>query len=236
MAEAGFSAVGLERLAFRFEAADIFENYEKEARFLPDLVARDLPAVDIGAARGYFTDRLLKLTSKVIAFEPNPNFFHRIQKFFPSVDARQIALSDTSGTATLRVPKGRAEQPGWGTIHTANDLSDAGAIDVAAYTVQTSSLDQQNLPRIGFLKMDVEGHELNVLRGAEGTLRKYRPAMLIEVSSAARGGAPKDVVTFLHSLNYAVLYLTDNDNLAALGEVTDAFESRNVICVPSQAA
>src|ERR1017187_10148834 len=57
------------------------------------------------------------------------------------------------------------------------------------------------------MKIDVEGAELRLLRGAVEKLRKYRPVLLFEVSEGSlehQGGSPQELLAFLHTENYLI--------------------------------
>ncbi len=69
---------------------------------------------------------------------------------------------------------------------------------------------------VGFIKVDVEGHELDVLRGAEATLRRDRPALLVESEERHRPGAVAAVHGFLGSLGYHG-FMVDDGRLVSLG-------------------
>jgi hypothetical protein len=72
-------------------------------------------------------------------------------------------------------------------------------------------LNENPLVRLDVMKIDVEGAELRLLRGAVETLRKYRPVLLFEVSEASlkhQGGSPRELAAFLNNESY-VIYTFD---------------------------
>jgi hypothetical protein len=72
--------------------------------------------------------------------------------------------------------------------------------------------------RVSFLKCDVEGHELNVFRGAEQLLRRDRPVLLFECEQRHHGGRPiSEVFTYLEGLGYSGRFF-DGLRLAPLAE------------------
>ncbi len=73
---------------------------------------------------------------------------------------------------------------------------------------------------MGFIKIDVEGHELAVLRGAEGLLRACHPALLIEASDEHRPGALESIRAFLEPLGYRG-YVAENGRMRPV-EPSDA--------------
>jgi hypothetical protein len=66
-----------------------------------------------------------------------------------------------------------------------------------ALQVQTQTLDSLGLLDVGFLKIDVEGHELSVLRGADKTIASNRPIVLIESEARHARGAPANVIDLM---------------------------------------
>ena len=75
--------------------------------------------------------------------------------------------------------------------------------------VETRRLDSYDLGKIGFMKIDVEGHEEAVLRGAEQTIMRNRPRLLIEIEERHNPGAIKRVSEYMNSLRYIGTYLSD---------------------------
>jgi FkbM family methyltransferase len=179
-------------------AAGLLAGQEPEAAFLPVLCDPRRVSVDIGANLGGYTRLLRKLSAQVIAYEPNPELAARLDRVFRfsrSVKVRRCALSDTSGVATMRIPSDH----GRSTIEAGNDI---GGREASPVDVETRRLDEEPLGDVAFIKIDVEGHELAVLRGAEGLLRRSRPALLIEASEELRPGALASVRAFLEPLGY----------------------------------
>ena len=179
-------------------AAGLLAGHEPEAAFLPALCDRARVSVDVGANLGGYTLLLRKHSARVIAYEPNPDLATRLERVFRlsrSVEVRRCALSDTSGLAALRVPSDH----GRSTIEAANDI---GGREASPVEVETRRLDEEGLGEVGFIKIDVEGHELAVLRGAEGILRRCQPALLIEASEELVPGALVAIQAFLEPLGY----------------------------------
>jgi FkbM family methyltransferase len=168
---------------------------EPELALLPHLVDPGKVAIDVGANIGDFLDVLARHASRAIAFEPNPVCLAHLRaielKHCTIVD---VALSDRSGTATLKVPVEEAEVTGLGTIEAANRSFAATASGLRSYEVRTARLDEvigeqlRSGETIGFVKIDVEGHEHAVLEGARATIERHRPIVMVETEY--RHGAP----------------------------------------------
>src|SRR5262245_6830284 len=162
--ERALDKAGFVRMALRVRAANWIEA---EAGLLPWLVDRERIAIDVGAADGFYSWHLKRLARDVIAFEPNPRSAAGLRRMAPHLDVRELALSNTKGSTILRIPiSGRVAASGWGTIHVGNDFSEISPDALESFTVQTVRLDDLELRNVGFLKIDVEGHEKEVLEGA----------------------------------------------------------------------
>lgn len=177
-------------------------NEPHNSRILCSLVGPGSVVVDIGANVGYFT--ILSAwrawpDGRVWAFEPNPNSYRLLAdnitaNGFPAiVERRQLALSDSSGAAALHV------FPGYEATATIRDVPDA-FIDLTRretgrephrIDVATVRLDDEmaGVPEVHVMKIDAEGHEPAVLRGAMGLIRRSpRLAIVMEFVPAILDG------------------------------------------------
>jgi len=191
---------------------------EPEARLLRRLANRSKLSIDVGAARGTYTAQLVPLSRRVVAFEPVPHFAEDLRKMFSDtaiVQIEQVALSDQSGTCDMRVPKDSFRS----TIESGNQLGYSANVEVIP--VKVSSLDEYSFRNVGFNKIDVEGHELAVLRGASDTIHRERPNVLIEVEKQHRGGSLEDAFGFFRNAGYRGFFL-----LKGKLESLDAFDHR----------
>lgn len=174
--------------------------------------------LDIGANFGSHTILFSHLTGKsgkVIAFEPVSASFEaleetvRIRARFDNIQLSRSAIGNPASAmenAVVNVPGGDFGQASL-------RIQQAGSWeqqrDIAEYPVSIVRLDAeeavQALNRIDFVKVDVEGGELDALRGAERTLTRYQPLLYCEVYekwTKSFGYAPGDLVAFVRSLGY----------------------------------
>lgn len=157
--------------------------------------------IDIGANLGYYTILAADLVGeggKVVAIEPNPEVFRRlaasvaVNGYTSRVDARNIALSDraTTGKADFFVPRG---EPKNGSFLAAGAdkarLSTLGEV----FAVELGALRADRFERVDFIKIDVEGAELGVLRHLAPIMAHHRPKIVCEVNFA-RGYSYDDVI------------------------------------------
>jgi FkbM family methyltransferase len=150
--------------------------------------------VDAGAFIGDHTIAYLekvKAAGCVFAFEPNPKAFQCLIHNCPMAKAFNYGLCSHAGEAFLEL----CENVG------------ASSIGEVGKAIKLMCLDELNLDRLDFIKLDVEGYELKALRGAEGLIDTYRPTMWIEINKGAlekQGAIPKDIFTFLLDYGYEI--------------------------------
>ena len=177
---------------------------EPEMALIPFLADPHRAAIDVGAANGAYLEALIPHAASLVAVEANPEKAHELTRLYGR-QARIIcaAVSSTSGQARLRIPGDR-----WGlaTIAPENDLSGAPAREE---TVTQITLDALGLDPVGFIKIDIEGHELEALRGAAGILARDRPALLIEAEERHRPDAVASIRAFLEPFGYAGFMLDE---------------------------
>lgn len=157
--------------------------------------------IDIGANLGYYTllaADLVGESGRVIAIEPNPEVFRRlaasiaVNGFSARTDARNVALAapDEVGSRRFFIPRGEpkngrfvspGEDPAWLAAH--------GTIG----EVQLGQINPDAFQKVDFIKIDVEGAELDVLRHLRPVFDRFRPKVVCEVNFA-RGYGWDDVV------------------------------------------
>jgi FkbM family methyltransferase len=188
-------------------------NYEPEMELLDVLCDRQQTSVDVGAKLGMYTFRLLRHSSEVVAFEPIPLLAQMLERVFARRRVRIInsALSDQGGRTTMRVPYGSNGEVKFGrsTIESTNPLSHDDVARVEEIDVELKTLDQCNLTGVGFIKVDVEGHELAVLRGARVTLERDRPTLLVEANDHHHPGAVAQLLDLLTPQGYQAFFRRD---------------------------
>jgi FkbM family methyltransferase len=148
-----------------------YPRVEPELARLASYAPRGGTAVDVGAWYGPWTRGLRRIADRVIAVEPTAELARCLTAAFPDVRVIEAVASDHAGTAELFLPSGG---PGVGT----SSLEYGSGTPV---TVARVTLDELDLTDVRFVKLDVEGHELPALRGAERTIRRDRPQLLVEL-------------------------------------------------------
>lgn len=214
---------------------------EMEMHLLTLLCDKNKTSLDIGGAIGVYTANLYDKSANVITFEPIPKNVTWITDMIkytkmPAV-VKQIALSDHSGTAALQMLD---DDTGLSTLESDNDLTKT-AKKVNAINVAVRRLDELELNNIGFIKIDVEGHEAAVLEGGRNTIATYKPNLLVEIEERHKKGAVQHCVSFLESLcyncfcilnkkviPYADFNLSMHQDVNNLGNTEDNFKRKGI--------
>jgi FkbM family methyltransferase len=164
-------------------------------------------AVDVGANKGaylYWLRRAVGASGKVFAYEPQPALARYLQSVcaamkWKNVTVLDCALSNSPGVRMLHVP-GAGVSPG-----ASLEQAVVEACPSHSYECQVDTLDRQlqNAGRVTFLKVDVEGHELQVFRGSAEILSAHEPVILFECEARhLRQQSMEDVFAFLHGFGY----------------------------------
>ena len=211
---------GLKRVAHRFISPKLLKHQialrnwrrgEIEIRYLRQLVSNDKAAIDVGAFLGAYTYFLSKLTPYVHAFEPQQSCCEFLRRAYTKqVTIYDCALSNYEGVVAMR--DGGGKQPNQGASLSSGEKSTArhsAVNNVADVTVRR--LDDFALENIGFIKIDAEGEETNVLEGAAETLRVNRPTLLIEIEQRHRQGDIYDVFRDIEAKGYRGEFIIDNE-------------------------
>lgn len=187
----------------RFGPKDAGVEYDRQTvQIMRRVLVKDSNAIDIGAAWGEMLRPMVKYASfgHHRAFEPLPQFAGKLREDFPNVEVHEVALGDHDGDAEFFFA---VDAPGYsGLRHPAHPS------ETEIFTVQVRKLDNLidlNEP-IALMKIDVEGSELNVLRGGRECLVRHRPVVVFEYWNEIPefGIRTWDIYDFLTRLGYGV--------------------------------
>jgi FkbM family methyltransferase len=173
-------------------------------RYLGDIVQRHDVAIDVGASAGFYSYVMSKHFREVYSFEVNDEMTSNLVAYNPgNIRIIHKGLSSAAGEATLYVPvRGELELTGWASLTPGN------CPDTQVHrekTVELCVLDDFNLERVSLVKIDVEGHEVEVLKGSARTIEQNRPPIIIEVQDKTIG----QVSAFFSKLDYSKRSLQD---------------------------
>jgi FkbM family methyltransferase len=185
-----------------------YRDERTELRALTQALSPDQTAIDVGANKGSYLWSLSRAVpqGRVVAFEPQPALAQYLREACSSAGLTNVTIeeagcSSKTGTLTLAVPGKSESSPG-----ASFEASVAGREDCRLIEVRTYALDDY-FPsadeRIGALKIDVEGHELAVLKGAVRLIADHRPTIVCECEQRhLTAGTVRDVIDFVLSMEY----------------------------------
>jgi len=176
------------------------------------VIPDDAVVFDVGAHAGQFTKLFSRLAPRgiVYAFEPG-SYARAILRVavrasrIRNVAILPLALGERAGVAVLTVPVKTSGSYGFGLAH----LGAGGVPSAEIEAVGVATLDEAvaalGLDRLDFIKADIEGYELRMVRGAKTTLARLKPALLLEIDEprlARAGDTVADLWSELLSLGY----------------------------------
>jgi FkbM family methyltransferase len=204
-----------------------YKKHEPELNELRWLVERSTLAVDVGANKGAYTYALSKLVGKgghVIAIEPIAELSRYLRiactQLSLPVTVEQCCLSSVNGEGELFIPTSELGEflTGLASLNKLDKSSDGEIIKVNLKRLD-DMLKYRKL-RISFIKCDVEGHELEVFRGAIDILKTDRPNLLIEIEQRHSDITIKEHFDFFLAQNYKGFFLDESNDIKSL----DAFD------------
>lgn len=173
--------------------------------FLPHIRQGDVVA-DIGAAIGDHTCAYIQKAGDpklVHAFECNPMMLECLKHNCPQCNIHPVALSDKNEALYF---------------HQDDDNAGGGWVGpyVTPVPVEVVTLDSFGFQKLDFIKMDVEGHEVKVIRGAVETIKRCSPTMILEVRVnflERAGNSMDDLMSLLNELGYSTRMVLPFDML-----------------------
>jgi FkbM family methyltransferase len=177
---------GLDLALFLFGS---FQKYVTNSKFLE--VRDDAVIVDVGANAGFMTLRYAQIASRgwVYAFEPTPSGFARLRRNLelnPELSRRIVAIQSFLSDRAEPHPSITA-YPSWSLRRHPNGQRHPihGGLSERAAGVASVALDdfcsERGIDHIDIIKIDTDGHEIEVLRGARNVIERHRPTIIFEV-------------------------------------------------------
>lgn len=207
--------------------------------FLQKYLAPDSVIIDVGAHAGQFAKLFSALVpdGHVYAFEPGSyalSILEKVKKIhrLHNVTIVPAGLSNEKTTATLYMPVKKSGSMGYGLSHLAKEKSRKEVEESISITTLDDFVQSEQLTKIDFIKADIEGWELKMLQGAETTLKKHRPVLMLEASDKwlrRAGDTRNDLLDFLTQLDYEIY---GQDHKGDIKKVTP--ENGDIVCLPKK--
>ena len=196
------------------------------------VLEEDSSFIDVGCYRGNFLIEANKFapSGAHIGFEPIPEIYTKVIKTLGGVnDIRQLGLSDERGETTFNYVK---SNPLYSGIKKRNYPRKES---IEELVIKVDTLDHQlfQSPRVDLIKIDVEGAELNVLKGGINTITKFNPVIVFEYEQGASdvyGVTPAEIWSFFDKVKYSIYTLKnfiDNPLPLSFSKFTEIYNSND---------
>lgn len=185
-------------LTARYYYNKALDRLEPETAIIGEITQRRRRCLDVGANVGLYTYRFAQLFESVESFEPIPACARIIASSERSnVRLHNLALSNRQGRANLSIPvTGGPEATALASL--SNEFPEADLL-----SVELRTLDSFGFTEVDLIKIDVEGHELEVLEGGLETIRRESPTLLIEIEQRHHAARTiYDIFDFVLKLGY----------------------------------
>ena len=175
---------------------------EPELKLVQHLCDKNSISIDVGAANGLYLSHLYALSAKCYAFEPRIAALENLKRMFSgisdSIQFENVALSNFSGFTEMKILKSNSTLS---TIESGNLIERFGEVEIT--NVSVKRLDNYKfLGTVGFIKIDVEGHEEAVLEGSLELLKRDKPSLLIEIEERHKPDSVSSINKLLIGLGY----------------------------------
>mgnify|MGYP001452441419 CR=1 FL=1 len=219
----------------------IKKNYEKELSIIDNFKNKNKDAVDVGVYRGIYSYKLSNEFKHVHSFEPNPILFpylkKNLTKIIRNISLYNLAASDSNGEINLKIPSRNKSmfktnyeelyKLGAATIHAENKIKKFDSLKVKKVKLD----DILNDKIISFIKIDVEGHEKEVIDGSKEIINKNKPTLLVEIEKRHTGRPVNETIKFINNLGYNSHYL-QNGKLRSTNDLENINSENNFIFLP----
>ena len=219
----------------------IKKNYEKELSIISNFKDKNKDSVDIGVYRGIYSYKLSNEFKHVHSFEPNPLLYpflkKNLTKIIKNISLYNFAVSDSNGEINLKIPSRNKSifktnyeeiyKLGAATIHSANEINVYNKIKVKKIKLDDILGDKI----ISFIKIDVEGHEREVINGSKNIIQKNKPILLVEIEERHSKKPVIDTIKYISDLGYQSFFVVNN-KLVKTEQLKNINSENNFIFIP----
>jgi len=211
---------------------------EPEIFIINQLIENGTDSIDVGVYRGVHSYEMAKYSKNVHSFEPNPVIFKELNRYLPSIikniNLYNYALSDKTEKKILKIPlrnpninKSNYEEyykMGLATIHEKNIIENFDEFEINCKKLDEFYFNN----KISFIKVDVEGHEIQVIDGAKNLIKKFNPNLMIEIEEKHSRNNLNESISHICSFGYKAYCLIDK-KLVLLDNINNYTQFNNFI-------
>jgi len=190
-------------LPARYHYNRLLGRLEPEMDIIGDIAGQRRRCIDIGANVGLYTYHFSRIFNQVESFEPIPECAAIIAAGrLRNVSVHGTALSEHGGKATLNIPEtGGPEATALASLSNRFDGARHLSVDLR-------TLDSYNFSAVDLVKIDVEGHEMEVLHGGIETFKRELPNLLIEIEQRHHPDTDiREIFDFITGMGYRGSFL-----------------------------
>ncbi|GAI95360.1 unnamed protein product, partial [marine sediment metagenome] len=194
---------------FLYQYHKILGHLDREMYFINKFTNKNRTAIDAGANTGMYTVYLTKYFNNVYSFEPVPSLADdlaasKIKNNF----VYNIGLAEENSKRELKIPYDNITgEPLYAWAYFNVEHIERSFLKKESIIVGCRTLDSYHFNDVDFIKIDVEGYELNVLIGAKDTINKDKPVLLIEVPSGRKDR--NNILNYLNNMGYCGYFISD---------------------------
>ena len=195
---------------------------------------------DVGANIGYFSFLVKHLSphSQVYSFEPLPQNIAAYQNNrqlngFQKMELCEVCVADQTGETEFLIPP--PEESGWGRM-AHRDLFSGEKIKRSVVTLD-EFCRENNIQHLDLMKIDVEGYEYKVLKGAQKTIETLRPQICIELNEPClldTGTSGTEIFAFFKSKNYKMFAIDRANGLKLVNSPLPYYRFLNYFAFPAE--
>ena len=212
-------------------------------KWLYEFIKPGMVVVDVGANFGYYSILSAKLVGndgRVVAFEPLKKFYDRLidhidRNHCNQITAVQCGLSEKEEELTLYDGGDSAS------FYLTNENEPVQITEAVKLITLDSYIAHNEIGRVDFIKVDIDGHEVKFLRGAKATIRRFKPILMVEFMQLAlqqAGSGAEELASEISNLGYMLCSektgrpFVNHSHL--LQEVKNCAFSANILCIPER--
>lgn len=190
------------QLHIRYLYLKLFNKLDPEMFFVSSLLENNRRFLDIGANVGVYSFYFRNIFRNIDAFEPIAEITYRLKSLqAPHIHIHNIALSNRAGDINLNIPIiNGITTPARASIETRDSKN-------IKRNVKIRTVDSYDFDDIDLIKIDVEGHEESVIKGAQNTIKKTLPIILVEIEQRHINKNISEIYKKIIDMNYNGFFL-----------------------------